>query len=87
LETKARKSILSVLDESEVPFNTFYGDGSPIEDGTLQELRNAYEQEMVTFRWQEGDVLMLDNMLSSHGREAYQGERRIVVAMAEPYES
>jgi hypothetical protein len=87
LEESARASILSVLDESDVPFNTFYGDGSPIEDSVLEEIRNAYEEEKITFDWKEEDVLMLDNMLSSHGREAYKGPRRTVVAMAEPYDS
>ncbi|MFN2414368.1 MAG: TauD/TfdA family dioxygenase, partial [Pyrinomonadaceae bacterium] len=33
----------------------------------------------------EGDVMMLDNFLSSHGREPFAGPRRILVAMAELY--
>jgi hypothetical protein len=28
---------------------------------------------------------MLDNMLGSHGREPFVGERNILVAMAEPF--
>jgi hypothetical protein len=28
-------------------------------------------------------VLLIDNMLTSHGREPFAGERKIVVAMAE----
>ncbi len=43
------------------------------------------EQCQVTFAWQAGDVLMLDNMLVAHGRSTFQGPRKVVVAMAEPF--
>jgi hypothetical protein len=51
----------------------------------LDELRAAYEAETVVIPWQEGDSLMLDNMLVAHGREDYKPSRQIVVAMAEPW--
>jgi hypothetical protein len=35
--------------------------------------------------WQEGDIMMLDNMLVAHGREPYAPPRQIVVGMAEPW--
>lgn len=85
LDERARQSILSVVDEEDVPFNTFYGDGSPIEAEALEELRTAYGQETVCSPWRKGDILLLDNMLSAHGREPFAGPRKIVVAMAEPY--
>lgn len=90
LAESARQSMLALVKEEELPYNTYYGDGSPIEPTVLAELRRAYEQETVSFDWQAGDVLLVDNMLTSHGRESYAGERRVVVAMAEPsstYES
>jgi hypothetical protein len=39
----------------------------------------------VIFPWQRGDILMLDNMLASHGREPFAGPRKVIVAMAEPF--
>jgi alpha-ketoglutarate-dependent taurine dioxygenase len=36
----------------------------------------------VIFPWSAGDVLILDNMLMMHGRQPYEGERRVLVAMA-----
>lgn len=41
------------------------------------------EECKVVFPWQTGDVLMLDNMLTAHAREPFQGPRKVVVAMAE----
>jgi hypothetical protein len=48
-------------------------------------VREAYRQETVTFPWQEGDILMLDNMLVAHGRSPFVGSRKIAVGMSETY--
>jgi alpha-ketoglutarate-dependent taurine dioxygenase len=71
--------------EEDLPSTTCYGDGSSIEAETLDALREAYRAETVIFPWQEGDVLLLDNMLAAHGRTPYTGARRILVGMAEPF--
>ncbi|MEO1514756.1 MAG: TauD/TfdA family dioxygenase [Bacteroidota bacterium] len=65
--------------------NTFFGDGSKISYEEYSEIRDAYEAEIVRFPWQEGDLLMLDNMLASHGRSPYEGDRKIVVSIVEPF--
>jgi alpha-ketoglutarate-dependent taurine dioxygenase len=85
LHEQAREFMLEVLSEDEFPFNTFYGDGSPIENSVIDEIRQIYKQETVVSPWQEQDILMLDNMLVAHGREPYTGPRKIVVAMAEAF--
>jgi hypothetical protein len=69
--------------DDELPNNTYYADGSPIEANVLNELRRAYEDEKVDFGWQKGDVMMLDNMLVTHGRDPFLGERKILVGMSE----
>lgn len=78
-----RETLLAVVDEDELPRNVYYGDGSPLEESALDEIRAVLAAETVAFPWQQGDVLMLDNMLVAHGRSPYTGPRRIVVAMAE----
>jgi alpha-ketoglutarate-dependent taurine dioxygenase len=83
LEPAVRKSLLSILKEEDLPRNVYYGDGSPIEDSVVQEIREIYEQVAVAFPWQKGDVVMLNNMLVAHGRNPYVGARKIVVAMGE----
>jgi alpha-ketoglutarate-dependent taurine dioxygenase len=84
VEPATRAALLSELGEDEVPKNSFYGDGSPIEPATLEEIRQAYQAETVTFSWQRGDLLVLDNVFVAHGRAPYKGARQILVGMAEP---
>jgi alpha-ketoglutarate-dependent taurine dioxygenase len=87
LAPEAQAQILAVLEREDVPFDTFYGDGSSIEDSVLEELRQAYDAETVYFEWKHGDILMLDNMMVSHGREPFTGPRKVAVAMGDPFKS
>ncbi|MEW2127407.1 TauD/TfdA family dioxygenase [Streptomyces sp. NPDC058369] len=84
LEPVLRDALLADFAEDDLPTNSFYGDGSPIEPDVLDILRDAYRQATVAFPWQRGDVLLLDNMLAAHARSPYTGARKIVVSMAQP---
>jgi len=77
------QALLSAFREDELPRNVFYGDGSPIEAQVLDDIRGIYDREAVRFEWRQGDVLLLDNFLVSHGREPFTAPREILVAMAE----
>lgn len=84
LNPAMRDFFLSEFTEEGLPNNTYYGDGSRIEPEVMDHLRNAYLQEKIVFPWQQFDVLMVDNMLASHAREPYSGERKVVTGMADP---
>jgi len=43
------------------------------------------DQQRIVFPWLTGDVLMLDNMLTAHARDPFEGPRKVVVAMAQSY--
>ncbi|MGX9568124.1 amino acid adenylation domain-containing protein [Pseudomonas sp. CFBP 5748] len=71
--------------ETAMPRQVFYGDGSELEPSAIEAINAAYDRCAVRFDWQQGDVVMLDNMLAAHARDPFEGERKIVVAMGEIY--
>jgi amino acid adenylation domain-containing protein len=87
LPPTVRSAITAGVPEQDLPFNTYYGDGSPIEPSVLEEIHEAYDRETLKFDWQKADVLLLDNMLAAHGREPFSGSRKILVALTEPFEA
>ena len=87
VEPSAREALLAHYEEDELPRNAFYGDGSPIENSVVEEIRRVYTEAAVTFGWRKGDVLLLDNFLASHGREPFAGPRKVLVAMAQLFTS
>lgn len=84
LEPSVRDSLLAEFSIEGLPYNTCYGDGSQISPEDAQQLRDAYAAEVTKFRWEAGDVMLLDNMSVAHAREPYTGDREILAAMTEP---
>ena len=85
LGPELRERFLEEFTEQGLPFNTYYGDGTTIEDSVIDELRRAYDAETIAFPWRQGDLLMLDNMLVAHGRNPFVGTRRVLTAMGEAF--
>jgi|GEM_PF-252142 len=83
LEPVVREALMSTLNESELPTNTYYGDGLPIEPEVMEHLREAYRRETVSVSWKKGDLLLLDNMLVAYGRASFTGSRKVLVGMVE----
>jgi len=81
LDPQTKKILGSYVKEEDLPRNSTYGDGTPIDDHDLDLIREAYEQETVKFPWQRGDIMILDNTLLAHGRTPYTGMRKIAVGM------
>ena len=82
LDEPTYKTLLEELGENNLPRNAFYGDGTPIEIEVLKHIQEIYQQEKMVFKWQKGDLMILDNLLMAHGREPYVGDRKVVVAMS-----
>ena len=87
LQAEVRASLEELLGAENLPRNVLHADGSPIPDEIFDEIRAVLAQETVSFPWQPGDVLMLDNMLAAHARTPFEGPRKVVVAMAEPHDN
>jgi amino acid adenylation domain-containing protein/non-ribosomal peptide synthase protein (TIGR01720 family) len=85
-DPQMREMLIRELGEDGLPRNSCFGDGSRIDDAVVTEVAEAYRRESVLFPWEEGDLLMLDNMMVAHGRTPFTGARKIVVAMAEAFD-
>jgi alpha-ketoglutarate-dependent taurine dioxygenase len=68
-------------NEDDLPQNAYFGDGTPIPESMLESIRNAVASQTVDCQWQLGDFLIVDNVLMSHGRRSFRGERKILVSM------
>jgi alpha-ketoglutarate-dependent taurine dioxygenase len=82
-----RETLTAQLAEDKLPNNSYYGDGSPIEEEAVEQIRSCYLAHRLIFDWHRGDVLALDNMLVAHARQPYRGSRRVLVAMKDPFQS
>jgi alpha-ketoglutarate-dependent taurine dioxygenase len=81
LDMQSQRLIRSMFKEDELPRNATYGDGSPINDHDLEGVKLAFKSEMMIFEWRPRDLLILDNMLVSHGRTPFRGNRRLLTGM------
>ena len=87
LDAAVRENLLASVTTDRLPRNTYYGNGEEIPVEVLEMIEQAYAVETIKFPWQVGDVLLLDNMLASHGRHPFSGARRILAGMGDPWES
>lgn len=84
LAPEVREYLVDEYGPDGLPFNTRYGDGEAIGEDVVQVINSVYEQHTVRCPWEAGDLLLVDNIRTAHSREAYEGPRDIVVAMASP---
>ncbi|HEY4455074.1 MAG TPA: TauD/TfdA family dioxygenase [Pseudonocardiaceae bacterium] len=82
LAPELRETLLATFGVDGLPRNSYYGDGSPIDEADLDRIRRIYQEEAIVFPWQDGDITILENMLVSHGRRPFSGPRKLVVSMA-----
>lgn len=77
-----REALLElVADEADLPHSATYGDGSPIPEKDLDQVRAAAKQHELANPWQQGDIMIVENMLALHGRQPFTGQRRVLVSM------
>lgn len=60
---------MTFLNHTEFGFYTFYGDGSEVTTSELKKVGDTIWKNMVFNRWEMGDILMIDNFSTSHGRQ------------------
>jgi alpha-ketoglutarate-dependent taurine dioxygenase len=83
LAPEVREYLVDVYGAEALPFNTSFGDGDPIGEDVIQLLNEVYQDHTVREPWQAGDLMVVDNIRTAHGREPFEGSREVLVAMAD----
>lgn len=65
------------------PYDVRFGDGAKIPLDDVIALFPPMDAATVALPWRHGDLLMLDNVLTAHGRNPYTGHRDVQVALLE----
>ncbi|MGW0703965.1 TauD/TfdA family dioxygenase [Streptomyces sp. NPDC002867] len=78
-----RADLVALLGEDGLPNDVLFGDGTRIPDDMVAAVRSAFGRRAERFDWLRHDLLVIDNMRWSHGREAFTGERRVLVSMSD----
>jgi alpha-ketoglutarate-dependent taurine dioxygenase len=81
-----RKVLLSEFGPRGMPFNTFAGNGESLTEEDYEAIISAYAKVTVGVVWSPGDLLLVDNILTAHGREPYSGTWEVAVALADAVE-
>ncbi len=83
IDPEVREYLVDIYGEDELPFNTRFGNGDAIGADVVQLINKAYEANAARERWQAGDLMLVDNVRTAHGREPFEGPREVLVAMAD----
>jgi hypothetical protein len=83
IDPEVRDYLVDLNGEDGLPFNTRFGNGGPIGAEVVKKINDAYEANTVREPWQAGDLMLVDNVRTAHGREPFEGSREVLVALAD----
>ncbi|MCL7460884.1 TauD/TfdA family dioxygenase [Micromonospora echinofusca] len=83
LDDDIARVMTQVMGPDELPQSVTFADGSPIPDEYVTQIRDRGLEAAVDVDWRVGDLLLIDNVLTAHGRRPYTGDRRVLVAMSD----
>jgi alpha-ketoglutarate-dependent taurine dioxygenase len=84
MDPAIREFLVREFGPDGLPFNTRFGDGDPVDKATVDVINEIYAAHTVRAQWRAGDLLLVDNIRTAHGRESYEGTREVLVGMADP---
>ncbi|MER6086003.1 TauD/TfdA family dioxygenase [Streptomyces sp. NPDC001833] len=82
LGEETMRDLASIVPADELPQSVTFADGSPIPDEDVVAIRDQGLELAVDVAWEEGDVLLVDNLAVAHGRRPFSGSRRVLIAMS-----
>jgi alpha-ketoglutarate-dependent taurine dioxygenase len=58
-----------------------YGDDTPLNPEDVLRAKQVLDENSVSFKWHQGDVVLIDNRLVLHSRNSFTPPRRILAAL------
>src|SRR6266478_3346970 len=83
IDPEVREYLVDLYGEDGLPFNTRFGNGNLIGAEVVGMINEVYEANSAREQWQAGDLMLVDNVRTAHGRERFEGAREVLVAMAD----
>jgi len=78
------EALMAMYDSNdELPTYVSFADGEEISREIVVDILATIDKLTVYPAWKKNQLLMVDNVLASHGRNWYTGDRKVVVAMTE----
>lgn len=77
-----KREALQRMYGDRLPHDVVFGDGTPIPDDAIAEISKVTRATAWAAPWQAGDLVVIDNQATMHGRDRYTGARSVFVAMA-----
>ena len=62
-------------------YSVRFSNGEALSEAEFLAIHGTFERRKIAFPWQAGDVLLLENRLTAHGRNPYTGPRDVQVML------
>jgi alpha-ketoglutarate-dependent taurine dioxygenase len=63
------------------PLNATFGDGGAFDPADIDMLFSIFSEISIAFPWRVGDMMLVDNIYTAHGRNSYTGNRDVQVSL------
>ncbi len=84
MDPEAREYLVDLYGADGLPFGTRFGHGDPVGEDIVRLLNETYGAAASRVSWQAGDLLLVDNVRTAHGREPYEDPREMLAGLADP---
>lgn len=81
LPAERRAKIMKVIERQAMPTGFYLGDGSALDAADREALKAVFADLETKWQWHSGDIMLLDNLLTAHGRNPFSGLREVQVGL------